>query len=77
MVGVDPGGYRINRWDYGTYIEPRRGRLGSWAHAGSLHPGGCHIMFADGSVHFLNENTDAVLRLALSTMAGGEVAKLP
>lgn len=24
----------------------------------SLHPGGCHFCFADGSVHFLQENID-------------------
>jgi len=80
MVGVDPGGYLINRWDYTTRngpIMPRRGRLGSWAHAGSMHPVGCHIMFADGSVHFLHEDTDAVIRRALSTMDGHDPAELP
>jgi len=78
MVGVDLGHYGINRWHWPPYItEPRRGQLRSWAHAGSLHPGGCHVAMADGSVHFLSETTDTVVLEGLSTMAGGEVVSVP
>lgn len=40
-------------------------------HFWSLHPGGAHFLFADGSVRFLPYSTDAILP-ALATRAGGE-----
>lgn len=43
----------------------------------SQHVGGCHFLFADGSVHFISENVDLNLYQALSTIQGGEVATLP
>jgi prepilin-type N-terminal cleavage/methylation domain-containing protein/prepilin-type processing-associated H-X9-DG protein len=45
-------------------------------HFWSLHPGGAHFLFADGSVHFLSHEADA-LPPALATRAGGETAELP
>lgn len=40
----------------------------------SMHFGGCHFLFADGSVHFLNENIDnAGSFCALATVRGSEV----
>jgi prepilin-type processing-associated H-X9-DG protein len=52
------------------------GRLGDWGDPGSLHPGGCQVTYADASVTFVSEDTDAVVRRALMTMAGGETLKL-
>jgi prepilin-type N-terminal cleavage/methylation domain-containing protein len=40
---------------------------------GSFHPGGAHFVFADASVHFLEEDMNALLFGDLSTRAGGEV----
>ncbi len=77
MVGVDLGNHRINRWDYSPYTQPKVGRLGSWAHPGSLHPGGCHVALADGSVFFIRENTDAVIKQRISTMNDGVAVSLP
>jgi prepilin-type processing-associated H-X9-DG protein len=48
-----------------------------WAAAGSMHSGGSHFAFGDGSVRFMTENTSGVTLEALSTMAGGEVISLP
>jgi prepilin-type processing-associated H-X9-DG protein len=45
-------------------------------HFWSLHPSGAHFLMADGSVHFLSYDADAILP-ALATRAGGEVASLP
>jgi prepilin-type N-terminal cleavage/methylation domain-containing protein/prepilin-type processing-associated H-X9-DG protein len=45
-------------------------------HFWSLHPGGAHFLFADGSVRFLPYSADAVLA-AFATRAGGEVAAEP
>jgi len=45
-------------------------------HFWSLHPGGAHFLFADGSVHFLSYKADSLLP-ALATRSGGEPAVLP
>lgn len=39
---------------------------------GSDHPGGAHFAFADGSVHFLNENLDVTVLMELATKDRGE-----
>jgi prepilin-type N-terminal cleavage/methylation domain-containing protein/prepilin-type processing-associated H-X9-DG protein len=39
----------------------------------SFHPGGANALFADGSVHFLNQLSTPTLIAALVTRAGGEV----
>ncbi len=45
-------------------------------HFWSLHPGGGHFAFCDGSVRFLAYSADSVLP-ALATRAGGEPASIP
>jgi prepilin-type processing-associated H-X9-DG protein len=45
-------------------------------HFWSLHDGGAHFLFADGSVHFLTYSADDILS-ALATRADGEVVELP
>lgn len=39
---------------------------------GSLHPGGCHVAIADGSVRFLSQSIDNNVLSALCTRSGGE-----
>lgn len=41
--------------------------------ARSAHVGGAHLVFADGSVHFISENIDVTTYQALGSRAGGEV----
>ncbi len=43
----------------------------------SDHNGGCMFLFADGSVHFLQEDIDMLTYQQLSTMAGNEIAEIP
>jgi prepilin-type N-terminal cleavage/methylation domain-containing protein/prepilin-type processing-associated H-X9-DG protein len=45
-------------------------------HFWSLHPGGAHFLFCDGSVHFLSYSANAILP-ALATRAGGETVAVP
>jgi prepilin-type N-terminal cleavage/methylation domain-containing protein/prepilin-type processing-associated H-X9-DG protein len=68
------GGYAVN-CPLGTYtFQP--GQIASDCdafHFWSLHPGGAHFIFADGSVRFLAYSAAAVLP-ALATRAGGEIS---
>ncbi len=78
MVGTAVYNYGINLWAWPPHLAtPRRGKLRSWGHPGSLHPGGCHMMYADGSIHFISEIIDARVRKAIATMAGGENVDVP
>lgn len=71
MPGVDFGAYPINRWH-----NSKRGRLESWGHPGSLHPGGLHVLLADGSTRFVSESLAAKVKEQLAAMADGQpVAK--
>jgi len=38
----------------------------------SLHPGGAHFCFADGSVHYVSETIELAVYQGLSTKAGRE-----
>ncbi len=43
----------------------------------SDHSSGCNFLFADGSVHFLNESIDLLTYQQLSTMMGNDIAVIP
>lgn len=76
MTGVDISS-GINRWDWVTRPQPVTGELGSWGRMGSLHPGGAHVLLADGSTHFLSEFTDRTTLERLAAMADGNTVTLP
>jgi prepilin-type N-terminal cleavage/methylation domain-containing protein/prepilin-type processing-associated H-X9-DG protein len=76
QVGVNPA-EGINVWELSWTPPAQVGRSASWSFAGSLHPGGANFGFADGSVHFLSENTSVTLLNRLSAMADGQVAEIP
>jgi prepilin-type processing-associated H-X9-DG protein len=63
--------------------QQRQGNFGSWqtnhmvGNARSDHPGGANFLFADGSVHFLAEDSDMLMYQWLSTIAGEEVVEPP
>jgi prepilin-type processing-associated H-X9-DG protein len=68
-------GSPINCWTYytgpPTYPYPMPGRVASWGMSGSLHPAGCNVTMADGSVHFIGESTDLTILGAFCTIADG------
>ena len=56
----------------GTWPPVAHNQGGMWETGfSSYHPGGCHFLFCDGSVHFLSENLSADVIKALTTRAGG------
>jgi prepilin-type processing-associated H-X9-DG protein len=83
MIGVDPAcqlqtGRGINIWYRATGANLREpGRLGSWAWAGSLHPGGCNFVMGDGSVTFVSETISFTVLRDLSAMSDGNPVQLP
>jgi len=68
----------INVWQTSATYPPLPGRLDTWDRpCGSLHPGGCNTTLGDGSVRFIAETTDLVVRQGISTMGGHEVVSMP
>ncbi|HET6572863.1 MAG TPA: DUF1559 domain-containing protein [Fimbriiglobus sp.] len=83
-VGIDPVGnwnttfpaQGLNIWNYNNStnaLNNKPGRRASWYNAASLHTGGVNFVYADGSVHFLNQSIDAPNLTRLSRMADGQV----
>ena len=81
MIGLDfadSGCSGINRWDRpGSSYVPIAGTLGDNCNVGSMHPQGVHVLIADGSARFFQENTALVTLKALQTIAGSETAQVP
>ncbi len=60
-------------WDATPNARPMvRNRLAHWGSPGSLHPGGCQITMADGSVRFISETVDLVTRQRLAQVGDGQ-----
>ena len=68
--------YAINAYGYSTVTSSGGAGLNDTSF-GSNHPGGCHFLLGDGSVHFLSENTQLRILQALASRDGGEVVKVP
>ncbi len=68
--------YAIHAYDWST-VNNNGGTGLNDTSFGSNHPGGCHFLLGDGSVHFLSENTQLKILQALASRDGGEVVKVP
>lgn len=76
MVGISVS--RPINWWWADWVRgPRYHQLVFWGSPGSFHPGGCHMLMGDGSVHFFTEDTDRVTLERLATIAGSELVKFP
>jgi prepilin-type N-terminal cleavage/methylation domain-containing protein/prepilin-type processing-associated H-X9-DG protein len=63
-----------------NYFVPPPGDANNWGRVisfRSLHPGGAHFAYGDGSVRFTTDTINYSLYRALSTKAGGEIVSLP
>ncbi len=86
LTGGEVGSHQGNQWVHFNVFSTIEGINGLGTIPGegfferletsgfsSYHPGGCHFLRADASVHFESENMDQVVLTALTTRAGGEV----
>jgi prepilin-type N-terminal cleavage/methylation domain-containing protein/prepilin-type processing-associated H-X9-DG protein len=58
-------------------VTPTNGGAHVTSNFRSDHTSGCNFLFADGSVHFLNENINMLVYQQLSTMMGTDVVQIP
>ena len=81
-----PDGVPDGAWAYGTNvisirypinrINENTGLPAAWTDATQMysdHPGGAHALYCDGSVHFLQEDTDLILLQSLASRNGDEI----
>lgn len=78
--GIDLASDKINFWPccpWWTTAAPdsdvKPGRTRNWGAAGSTHTGGIQITLADGSVRFVSENIDDVIRRNVAYIDDGNV----
>lgn len=75
LYGTGPNG--INQWaapaSWSSWYAapPMVGKVINWGNAASLHPAGCNVVMADGSTHFISENTNLTVQLYLGYIADG------
>jgi prepilin-type N-terminal cleavage/methylation domain-containing protein len=74
-TSVDPVHFTDSRWHINGAWDSS-GRSYAWVF-NSVHAGGAHFLFADGSAHFLSENTDYRLFCLLNYIHDQEPVTVP
>ena len=73
-VQEDNGGYWANGQNCFTHEDGGVNNLdGGYNEIASLHPGGAHTLFCDGSLQFIDESVDPAILAGYCTRNGGEV----
>jgi prepilin-type N-terminal cleavage/methylation domain-containing protein/prepilin-type processing-associated H-X9-DG protein len=77
--GNDPRGFAWSSGEYrcASYNPQRLYSAYGWRAARSSHPGGVHVLMADGSADFTRDDIDPAPWRAMSTVAGEETASKP
>jgi prepilin-type N-terminal cleavage/methylation domain-containing protein/prepilin-type processing-associated H-X9-DG protein len=65
----------INRWTLETPLPD--GDVSAVRAFGSAHPGGCHFVYCDGSVHLVSYSVDAEVHRAAGNRRDGRVEGVP
>jgi hypothetical protein len=84
QLGIDPVGKNspqgINVWPCCSWnswasspIPGKRGKLGEWGSAGSLHPAGAQFALADGSVRLISQTIAIATLESLATSNAGDL----
>lgn len=69
MVGASPASQGVNAWRTSSGTPAAQvGRLGRWGWAGGNHPRGCNLLFGDGALRFVTEETSVAILDDLSKM---------
>jgi prepilin-type N-terminal cleavage/methylation domain-containing protein len=72
-IGVVPGGEEALSRVVGTTDHVPNHPGGHFDDFGSYHPGGCHFVLADGSVHFVAETINLSVYQSLATRADHDI----
>jgi prepilin-type N-terminal cleavage/methylation domain-containing protein len=72
-----PGGLGTGKCHVLIPVEPDEGGYCDSCGYKSSHPGGAHLLMADGTVHFVNESIDFELYYLLGARKSGEVKSVP
>lgn len=62
LVGASPASQGVNAWRTSSGTPAAQaGRLGRWGWAGGNHPRGCNLLFGDGALRFVTEETSVAI----------------
>ena len=63
-------------WNTPPFSNTTPTPVAHWGTPGSYHTGGCHIGFGDGSIRFMSENIDTLIRQRVAYISDGQPVAL-